>query len=112
VKVSNVTTKKTPCAQPTLNEETKMSNLTFSSGLDASATQASDPLETSSAETSSVPALRRSLVNSQGELARQAPNVLGYTSQQFVRLAGQQCRMSADEVAYHNRAHEPLKRAG
>jgi hypothetical protein len=95
------------CAQPTLNEETTMSNLTFSSGHDAAATQASD-----NSQTGSVGKLRRGSVNSPGELARQRPNDLGYALQQFVRLAGQQCRMSADEVAYHNRAHEPLKRAG
>ncbi len=39
------------------------------------------------------------------ELATQAPHVIGYTLQQFVRLAGAQCRMTPTEIAYHNREH-------
>jgi hypothetical protein len=42
--------------------------------------------------------------------ATQMPHVIGYELQQFVRLAGTQCRMSADEVAYHNRAHGRARR--
>jgi hypothetical protein len=44
------------------------------------------------------------------ELATQEPHVIGYTLQQFVRLAGAQCRMSAAEIAYHNRAHDRSRR--
>jgi len=44
------------------------------------------------------------------ELATQAPHVIGYTLQQFVRLAGAQCQMSPAEVAYHNREHDRLRR--
>jgi hypothetical protein len=44
------------------------------------------------------------------ELATQTPHVIGYSLQQFVRLAGAQCRMSADEVAYHNREHDRTRR--
>ena len=44
------------------------------------------------------------------ELATQAPHVIGYTLQQFVRLAGAQCRMSPAEVAYHNREHDRTRR--
>jgi hypothetical protein len=45
------------------------------------------------------------------ELATQAPHVIGYSLQQFVRLAGAQCRMSPAEVAYHNREHDRARRA-
>ena len=44
-----------------------------------------------------------------GELATQTPHDLGYSLQQFVRLTGVQYRMSADEVAYHNRTQAPRK---
>jgi hypothetical protein len=44
------------------------------------------------------------------ELATQTPHVIGYELQQFVRLAGAQCRMSAAEVAYHNREHGRSRR--
>jgi hypothetical protein len=44
------------------------------------------------------------------ELATQTPHVIGYTLQQFVRLAGAQCRMTSAEVAYHNREHDRLRR--
>ena len=40
------------------------------------------------------------------ELATQAPPLIGYTLQQFVRLAGAQCRMTPAEIAYHNREHD------
>jgi hypothetical protein len=43
-------------------------------------------------------------------LATQMPHVIGYELQQFVRLAGTQCRMSAAEIAWHNRAHDPARR--
>jgi hypothetical protein len=45
------------------------------------------------------------------ELATQTPHVIGYTLQQFVRLAGAQCRMTPAEVAYHNREHDRTRRA-
>jgi hypothetical protein len=38
--------------------------------------------------------------------ATQTPHLIGYELQQFVRLAGAQCRMSADKIAFHNRAHD------
>ena len=44
------------------------------------------------------------------ELATQTPHVIGYSLQQFVRLAGAQCRMSPAEVAYHNREHDRSRR--
>jgi len=44
------------------------------------------------------------------ELATQTPHVIGYSLQQFVRLAGAQCRMSPAEVAYHNREHDRGRR--
>ena len=44
------------------------------------------------------------------ELATQTPHVICYALQQFVRLAGAQCRMSPAEVAYHNRAHDRSRR--
>ncbi len=44
------------------------------------------------------------------ELATQAPHVIGYTLQQFVHLAGAQCRMTPAEVAYHNREHDRTRR--
>jgi hypothetical protein len=44
------------------------------------------------------------------ELATQAPHLIGYTLQQFVRLAGAQCRMTPTEVAYHNREHDRSRR--
>lgn len=44
-------------------------------------------------------------VSTPRELATQTPHVITYTLQQFVRLAGAQCRMSPAEVAYHNREH-------
>jgi hypothetical protein len=44
------------------------------------------------------------------ELATQTPHVINYTLQQFVRLAGAQCRMSPAEVAYHNREHDRTRR--
>jgi hypothetical protein len=44
------------------------------------------------------------------ELATQTPHVIGYSLQQFVRLAGAQCRMSPGEVAYHNREHDRSRR--
>ena len=43
-------------------------------------------------------------------LATQIPHAIGYELQQFVRLAGAQCRMSADEIAYHNREHDRSRR--
>ena len=46
------------------------------------------------------------------ELATQAPHLIGYKLQQFVRLAGSQLRMSAAEIAYHNRAHDRSRRTG
>lgn len=45
------------------------------------------------------------------ELATQTPHVINYTLQQFVRLAGAQCRMSPAEVAYHNREHDRTRRS-
>jgi hypothetical protein len=45
------------------------------------------------------------------ELATQTSHVINYTPQQFVRLAGAQCRMSPTEVAYHNREHDRTRRA-
>lgn len=51
-----------------------------------------------------------------GEFVCQTPHDLGYALQQFVRLAGVQCHMSADEIAFHNRAHNspamPTRKAG
>ena len=44
------------------------------------------------------------------ELATQTPHVIGYSLQQFVRLAGAQCRMTPAEVAYHNREHDRSRR--
>ena len=44
------------------------------------------------------------------ELATQTPHVINYTLQQFIRLAGAQCRMSPAEVAYHNREHDRTRR--
>ena len=44
------------------------------------------------------------------ELATQTPHVIGYSLQQFVRLAGGQRRMSPAEVAYHNREHDRSRR--
>ena len=38
-------------------------------------------------------------------LATQMPHAIGYELQQFIRLAGAQYHMSADEIAYHNRKH-------
>jgi hypothetical protein len=43
------------------------------------------------------------------ELATQTPHLIGYSLQQFVHLAGAQCRMSPAEVAYHNREHDRAK---
>ena len=45
------------------------------------------------------------------ELATQAPHVIGYSLQQFVRLSGVQCHMTPAEVAYHNREHDRTRRA-
>lgn len=44
------------------------------------------------------------------ELATQTPHLIGYSLQQFVHLAGAQCRMSPAEVAYHNREHDRTRR--
>ena len=44
------------------------------------------------------------------ELATQTPHLIGYTLQQFVRLAGAQYRMTPAEVAYHNREHDRSRR--
>ena len=85
-----------------------MSNLTFSPGQDASSAQENTATKTTETKTAIVPTRR---ANSPVELARQVPNDVGYVLQQFVRLAGAQHRMSAEEIAYHNRAHQPFKRA-
>ena len=45
------------------------------------------------------------------ELATQTQHVIGYTLQQFVHLAGAQCRMTPAEVAYHNREHDRTRRS-
>jgi len=38
--------------------------------------------------------------------AVQAPHVISYELQQFIRLTGSQRRLSLAEIAYHNRAHD------
>lgn len=52
----------------------------------------------------------RPLPTTPRELATQAPHVISYTLQQFVRLSGAQCRLSPAEVAYHNREHDRTRR--
>jgi hypothetical protein len=64
----------------------------------------------SSAPAAPSPIPAREPVATPRELATQTPHVLGYTLQQFVRLAGAQCRMSPAEVAYHNREHDRTRR--
>ena len=76
-----------------------MGNLSVSSGPDASIASANP----------AAPTRLVTAVSARGELARQRPSDAGYILQQFVRLAGAQCRMSAEEVAYHNRTHEQRK---
>jgi len=72
---------------------------------------------TSRRPTRSVPPAAAGLARDHGlrlatsrELATQTPHVIGYSLQQFVRLAGAQCRMSPAEVAYHNREHDRSRR--
>jgi len=61
-------------------------------------------------QAATTPGGRTSPATTPRELATQTPHAIGYTLQQFVRLAGAQCRMSPAEVAYHNREHDRARR--
>jgi hypothetical protein len=89
-------------ARPTLSEETAMGSLNFSSGSGS----AGDHAPASPAQAVTQIPTRRERSPARAEFTRQAPQGFSCLPQQFVRLAGAQCRMSADEVAFHNRAHQ------